>query len=120
MPPPPAGVGGLHVAGFIRAPLFERLQSFSSPIRAGCNAIAFSFFNCRSPDLHCLVLHLLPTGFAGLESYLPDRNIKKAAQKIFYDHRAFDSLDAYLEKHAKGPKAAPPRTMERRRSSTNN
>lgn len=53
--------------------------------------------------------HELQTGQAGLENYLPDRNVRKAAQELFNDHRSFDNLDAYLEKHAKGPKSVPPR-----------
>ncbi len=53
--------------------------------------------------------HVLQTGLAGLEQFLPDRNVRKAAQELFHDPRSFDNLDAYLEKHAKGPKAVPPR-----------
>jgi len=53
--------------------------------------------------------HVLQTGLAGLEKFLPDRNVRKAAQELFNDHRPFDDLDAYLEKHAKGPKTVPPR-----------
>jgi phosphoglycerol transferase MdoB-like AlkP superfamily enzyme len=53
--------------------------------------------------------HQQQTGMAGLELYLPDRDVKKAAQELFHDPRSLDSLDAYLEKRAKGPKTAPPR-----------
>ena len=53
--------------------------------------------------------HILQTGLAGLETYLPDRNVRAAAQELFNESRSFDNLDAYLEKHAKGPKAVPPR-----------
>jgi phosphoglycerol transferase MdoB-like AlkP superfamily enzyme len=53
--------------------------------------------------------HVLQTGLAGLESYLPDRDVRKAAQELFNDPRSFDNLDAYLKKHAKGPKTVPPR-----------
>jgi phosphoglycerol transferase MdoB-like AlkP superfamily enzyme len=53
--------------------------------------------------------HVLQTGLAGLESYLPDRDVRKAAQELFNDHRSFDNLDAYLKKYAKGPKTVPPR-----------
>jgi phosphoglycerol transferase MdoB-like AlkP superfamily enzyme len=53
--------------------------------------------------------HVLQTGLAGLENFLPDRNVRKAAQELFNDHRSLDNLDAYLEKHAKGPKTVPPR-----------
>jgi phosphoglycerol transferase MdoB-like AlkP superfamily enzyme len=53
--------------------------------------------------------HILQTGLAGLDTYLPDRNVRKAAQELFHDDRSFNSLDAYLEKHAQGPKSVPPR-----------
>jgi phosphoglycerol transferase MdoB-like AlkP superfamily enzyme len=53
--------------------------------------------------------HVLQTGLAGLESYLPDRDVRKAAQELFNDRRSFDNLDAYLKKFAKGPKTVPPR-----------
>ena len=53
--------------------------------------------------------HAWQTGLAGLESYLPDRNVRRAAQEFFGDHSSHDDLDAYLLKHAKGPKATPPR-----------
>lgn len=53
--------------------------------------------------------HVLQAGLAGLERYLPDRDVRKAAQELFNDHRSLDDLDAYLEKHAKGPKTVPPR-----------
>ncbi len=53
--------------------------------------------------------HVLQTGLAGLESYLPDRDVRKAAQELFNNHGVYDNLDAYLLKHAKGPKAVPPR-----------
>jgi len=53
--------------------------------------------------------HVLQTGLAGLETFLPDRDVRAAAQELFNDHRSFNDLDAYLEKHAKGPKSVPPR-----------
>ena len=53
--------------------------------------------------------HVLQTGLAGLESYIPDRNVRKAAQELFNNHEVYDNLDAYLLKHAKGPKTVPPR-----------
>ena len=53
--------------------------------------------------------HVLQTGLAGLESYLPDRDVRKAAQELFNNHQVYDNLDAYLLKHAKGPKTVPPR-----------
>ncbi len=53
--------------------------------------------------------HVLQIGLAGLEKFLPDRNVRKAAQELFHDPRSFDNLDSYLEKHARGPKTVPPR-----------
>lgn len=53
--------------------------------------------------------HAWQTGLAGLENYLPDRDVRKAAQEFFGDPAQHDDLDAYLLKHAKGPKATPPR-----------
>jgi hypothetical protein len=52
--------------------------------------------------------HVLQTGLAGLEKFLPDRNVRAAAQELFNDPRSLNDLDAYLEKRAKGPKAVPP------------
>ena len=53
--------------------------------------------------------HAQQTGLAGLETYLPDRDVRKAAQEFFGDNASHNDLDAYLLKHAKGPKTAPPR-----------
>jgi phosphoglycerol transferase MdoB-like AlkP superfamily enzyme len=53
--------------------------------------------------------HELAIGLAGLGSYLPDQNVRKAAQVYFNDPRSFDDLDSYLLKRAKGPKTVPPR-----------
>ncbi len=53
--------------------------------------------------------HRLQTGSTGLEAFLPDRNVRKAAQELFQNPRSYDDLDAYLLKRAKGPKGAPPR-----------
>jgi phosphoglycerol transferase MdoB-like AlkP superfamily enzyme len=53
--------------------------------------------------------HIQQTGLAGLDSYLPDHDVRKAAQELFNNHAVYDNLDAYLLKHAKGPKAVPPR-----------
>jgi len=38
-----------------------------------------------------------------------DNNVRAAAQELFNDRRSFDDLDAYLEKHAKGPRNMQPR-----------
>ena len=53
--------------------------------------------------------HRQQTGLAGLESYLPDRDVRKAARELFQNRGSHDDLDAYLLKHAKGPKTLPPR-----------
>ena len=53
--------------------------------------------------------HALQTGLAGLENYLPDRNVLRAAQEYFHDPRSLDDLDAYFLKHARGSKNKPPR-----------
>jgi len=53
--------------------------------------------------------HRQQTGLAGLESFLPDRDVRKAAQELFRKGEMLADLDAYLEKHARGPKTVPPR-----------
>ncbi len=53
--------------------------------------------------------HIQQIGSKGLEAYLPDRNVRKAAQELFKNHGSFDNLDQYLLKRAKGPKGVPPR-----------
>ncbi len=53
--------------------------------------------------------HKQQTGLAGLESYLPDRDVRKAARELFQNRGSHDDLDAYLLKHAKGPRTVPPR-----------
>jgi len=53
--------------------------------------------------------HAQQTGLAGLETFLPGRNVKRAAQELFSSQGSFDNLDEYLRKRAKGPKGAPPR-----------
>ena len=45
----------------------------------------------------------------GIEFFLPDRDIRKAAQFVFSKNEVYDSLDDYLLKTAKGPKSIPPR-----------
>jgi phosphoglycerol transferase MdoB-like AlkP superfamily enzyme len=54
--------------------------------------------------------HINAAGFAGLEkNYLPDGNVRKAAEELFHKNQSYDNLDAYLVKHARGPKGVPPR-----------
>ncbi len=49
------------------------------------------------------------TGGLGLETFLPKGNVRLAAQQYFGTRLASDDLDAYLLKHAKGPKGPRPR-----------
>jgi len=53
--------------------------------------------------------HIQQIGSKGLEAYLPDRNVRKAAQELFNNRGVYNDLDQYLLKHAKGPKGVPPR-----------
>ena len=53
--------------------------------------------------------HIAAAGFNGLDSFLPDGNVRKAAQELFHNNQSYDDLDAYLVKHAQGPKGIPPR-----------
>ncbi|HEX9859862.1 MAG TPA: LTA synthase family protein, partial [Nitrospirota bacterium] len=53
--------------------------------------------------------HVQQTGAAGLDLFLPDRDVRKAARELFHKQEHSDDLDAYLLKHAKGPKGALPR-----------
>jgi phosphoglycerol transferase MdoB-like AlkP superfamily enzyme len=53
--------------------------------------------------------HLNAAGFAGLENYLPDGNVRKAVQELYHTDKSFDNLDSYFLKHAHGPKGVPPR-----------
>lgn len=55
--------------------------------------------------------HEQQIGAAGLDRYLPDHDVRKAAQELFDTKKSFDNLDAYLLKHAKGPKGVPPRHL---------
>jgi phosphoglycerol transferase MdoB-like AlkP superfamily enzyme len=59
--------------------------------------------------LYAVQDHAQQTGLAGLESYLPDRDVRKAAQELFKNPAALADLDAYLARHAAGPKSVPPR-----------
>lgn len=45
----------------------------------------------------------------GIETYLPDRDIRKAAQRVSGSEASLTSLDEYLKKYAKGPKGKVPR-----------
>ncbi len=53
--------------------------------------------------------HRNQIGSTGLSSYLPDGNVRKAAQELFNNDNTYSDLDAYLLRHAKGPKGIPPR-----------
>lgn len=53
--------------------------------------------------------HRDAAGFNGLESFVPDGNVRKAAQELFRNNQSYDNLDAYLVKNAHGPKSVPPR-----------
>jgi phosphoglycerol transferase MdoB-like AlkP superfamily enzyme len=53
--------------------------------------------------------HTQQTGLAGLEVYLPDGDVRKAARKLFKNPDALADLDAYMAKRAGGPKSIPPR-----------
>jgi phosphoglycerol transferase MdoB-like AlkP superfamily enzyme len=46
---------------------------------------------------------------AGLEMYLPDHNVRGAAQEVFNDRRVLDNLDEYLRRTAAGPGRTRPR-----------
>jgi phosphoglycerol transferase MdoB-like AlkP superfamily enzyme len=59
--------------------------------------------------LYAVQDHRMQIGMAGLESYLPDRDVRRAAQELFAQPESFNDLDEYLKKHAKGPKGVPPR-----------
>ncbi len=49
------------------------------------------------------------SGWAGLENFLPDGDVRKAAEEIFHNKKSYDNLDEYLLKRARGPKGVPPR-----------
>ncbi len=53
--------------------------------------------------------HKHQTGSTGLAAFLADGNVRKAAQELFKNQQSYDDLDAYLLKHARGPKGTPPR-----------
>jgi len=53
--------------------------------------------------------HALQTGMAGLEAFLPDGDIRTAAQEFFRTKANYPDLDSYMEKHARGPRGTPPR-----------
>ncbi|HXY62447.1 MAG TPA: sulfatase-like hydrolase/transferase, partial [Nitrospirota bacterium] len=53
--------------------------------------------------------HRDAAGNAGLETYLPDGNVRKAAQELFQTGQSYDNLDTYFLRHAHGPKGVPPR-----------
>ncbi len=53
--------------------------------------------------------HRDAAGDAGLEAYLPDSNVRKAAQELFRTSLSYDNLDSYFIRHAHGPKGVVPR-----------
>jgi phosphoglycerol transferase MdoB-like AlkP superfamily enzyme len=53
--------------------------------------------------------HQNAAGWNGLESFVPDGNVRKAAQELYHNNESYDNLDKYLIKHARGPKSIPPR-----------
>lgn len=53
--------------------------------------------------------HTQQIGIAGLETFLPDRDVRKAARELFNNPDALADLDAYMAKRAGGPKSVPPR-----------
>ncbi len=48
---------------------------------------------------------------SGLEAFLPDRDVRKAAQNFFHTTASFDSLDDYLRKTAAGHSNKTPRQL---------
>lgn len=59
--------------------------------------------------LYAIQNHRVQTSSAGLNVFLPDGNIRRAAQELFHTQLESNDLDAYLARQAKGPKARPPR-----------
>jgi phosphoglycerol transferase MdoB-like AlkP superfamily enzyme len=59
--------------------------------------------------LYAVQDHLTQTGTTGLAAYLPDGNIRRAVNEVYQQPADPNNLDAYLEKHAKGPKGGLPR-----------
>lgn len=59
--------------------------------------------------LYAIQDHIVQNGSTGLNTYLTDGNVAKAAQEYFHPANRSNDLDAYLEKHAHGPKGRPPR-----------
>jgi phosphoglycerol transferase MdoB-like AlkP superfamily enzyme len=48
-------------------------------------------------------------GNFGIENFLPDRDVRRAARSLFSTTQSFDNLDEYLRKTAAGPRNRPPR-----------
>jgi len=48
-------------------------------------------------------------GGGGIDSFLPDRDVKKAAQSYFNAGGTFSDIDQYLKRTAQGPRNKPPR-----------
>jgi len=53
--------------------------------------------------------HRDAAGYAGLETFLPDGNVRKAVKALFHTNQSSDNLDTYFLRHAQGPKGVPPR-----------
>lgn len=53
--------------------------------------------------------HAKVGGVSGIELYLPDKDVKKAAQVFFKRTESFSDLDLYMLKNARGAKNKPPR-----------
>lgn len=59
--------------------------------------------NPYSAGMYAFRIHKKLANIAGgLETYLPDRNVKKAAQELFGDYRSFKNLDEYFRRTASG------------------
>jgi hypothetical protein len=57
--------------------------------------------------LYAVHEHKDQTGITGLEMFLPDRDVRKAAQYVFSTHADLNNLDDYLRRSASGPKNKP-------------
>ncbi len=59
--------------------------------------------------LYAVQDHITQNGSTGLKTYIPDGDIGRAVREMYPSSNDPNNLDAYLEKHAKGPKGTPPR-----------
>ncbi len=51
------------------------------------------------------------SGTVGVEVYLPDRDVRTAAEEVFGIPEPYEDLDRYFQKHARGPRNAQPRQV---------